>query len=339
MWLTVSEVVQETSEATSFVFEQPPLGGPGYRPGQFLTLRIPSDRTGSVARCYSLSSAPDIDDKLMVTVKRTAGGFGSNWLCDNVVPGDRIESLAPSGAFTPKRLDTNLLLVAGGSGITPILSIVKSVLVRGTGDIVLLYANRDPESVIFAGALRDLADRYPDRLTVIHWIEKVQGIPSLSSIANLLRPYADFEAFLCGPPAFMTCVRRALESNGAPRSRIHMENFVSLTGDSFSESDSGAVESEGDTEQLVARLTVELDGATHVIRWPRSRTLVDLLIDQGLEPPYSCREGNCGTCQCLVLAGAVDMDFQGVLDDADVADRVVLACQARPASDEVAIEF
>lgn len=219
------------------------------------------------------------------------------------------------------------------------MSIVKSVLMRGTGNIVLLYANRDPESVIFAGAFRDLADRYPDRLTVIRWIENVQGIPSPASIAALLRPYADFEAFVCGPTAFMACVRQALESNGAPRSHIRLENFVSLSGDPFSESGGGSVESGDTTEQRVARLTVELGGTTHTLRWPRSQTLVDLLIEQGLEPPYACREGNCGTCQCLVLAGAVDMDFQGVLDDADVAERVVLACQARPASDEVAIEF
>nr|MDT0525589.1 FAD-binding oxidoreductase [Streptomyces sp. DSM 41633] len=137
----------------------------GYRAGQFLTLRIPSEQTGSVARCYSLCSSPATDKHLAVTVKRTATGYASNWLCDNVHSGDELECLPPAGLFTPADLDANLLLIAGGSGITPMVSIAKTVLARGRGRIMLLYANRDAESVIFAAQLRDLVAEHSYRLT------------------------------------------------------------------------------------------------------------------------------------------------------------------------------
>src|SRR5439155_10086266 len=133
------------------------------------TLRVPSDKTGSVARCYSLASSPHIDDAPKVTVKRTVGGYASNWLCDNVSAGDRIDVLPPAGTFTPADLDTDFLLWAGGSGITPVMSILKSALCAGTGRVVLVYANRDERSVIFADELRSLTARHGGRLTVVHW--------------------------------------------------------------------------------------------------------------------------------------------------------------------------
>ncbi len=131
-----------------------------YRPGQFLTLRIPSDRTGSVARCYSLASSPFTDDAPKVTVKRTSDGYGSNWLCDNIAAGQTLEVLPPAGVFTPKSLDHDFLLFGAGSGITPVISILKSALTQGGGTVVLVYANRDEKSVIFAEELRALAEKY-----------------------------------------------------------------------------------------------------------------------------------------------------------------------------------
>src|SRR5690606_16522916 len=176
--LRVAQVIAETTDASALVFEVPEQAREkfAYRPGQFLTLRIPSDRTGSVARCYSLASSPFTDALPKVTVKRTKDGYGSNWLCDNIKPGDELEVLPPSGVFTPKDLDDDLLLCAAGSGITPVMSILKSALDRGTGRIVLFYANRDPESVIFATELRELAEKNPQRLVVLHWLETLQGL-------------------------------------------------------------------------------------------------------------------------------------------------------------------
>lgn len=183
--LQVVDVITETEDARSLVLRVP--DGPGaveipaerlrYAPGQFLTLRVPSDRTGSVARCYSLCSSPFTDDDLTVTVKRTVDGYASNWLCDNAHAGMRIHVLAPSGTFVPKSLDGDFLLLAAGSGITPMMAICKSVLSQGSGQVTLVYANRDEKSVIFAAALRELAAEYPDRLTVVHWLESVRACP------------------------------------------------------------------------------------------------------------------------------------------------------------------
>ncbi|WP_157433062.1 FAD-binding oxidoreductase [Actinomadura rifamycini] len=133
--VTVVDVVEETADARSLLLAAPDEARDrfGYRPGQFLTLRIPGDGGSGTARCYSLSSAPGVDEHLKVTVKRVAGGFGSNWICDNVRPGDTLEVLPPAGLFTPERLDGRLLLFAGGSGITPVMSIVKAVLARPEG--------------------------------------------------------------------------------------------------------------------------------------------------------------------------------------------------------------
>ena len=136
---------------------------------------MPSDRTGSVARCYSLCSSPFTGDPLTVTVKRTDDGYASNWLCDNAHAGMKMHVLAPSGTFVPKTLDTDFLLLAAGSGITPMMSICKSALAEGSGKVVLVYANRDENSVIFGAALRELAAKYPDRLTVVHWLDQRAG--------------------------------------------------------------------------------------------------------------------------------------------------------------------
>src|SRR5699024_5410116 len=140
--LRVAEVRAETGDACSVVFDPTPEQAQqlDYRPGQFLTVRVPSDWCGSVARCYSLSSSPYTDSRPQVTVKRTQDGYASHWICDNLTAGSEMEILPPSGVFTPQSLDHDLLLLAGGSGITPVMSIVKSALADGTGKITLLYA-------------------------------------------------------------------------------------------------------------------------------------------------------------------------------------------------------
>src|SRR6478752_8901735 len=147
--LKVVDVVEETADAHSISFEVPAGAEEqfAYKPGQFLTLAVPSDRTGVAARCYSLSSSPHDGGPLTVTVKRTAEGYASNWICDNLREGSTIRVLPPSGIFTPASLDADLLLFAGGSGITPIMSITRTALAHGSAKIMLFYANRDESSV------------------------------------------------------------------------------------------------------------------------------------------------------------------------------------------------
>jgi 3-ketosteroid 9alpha-monooxygenase subunit B len=340
--LQIAEVVAETDDARSLVFAVPDRpGDPGipperlrYAPGQFLTLRIPSDRTGSVARCYSLCSSPFTDDALAVTVKRTADGYASNWLCDHAHPGMRIHVLAPSGNFVPKTLDDDFLLMAAGSGITPIMSICKSALSEGSGQVTLLYANRDDRSVIFRDGLRDLAAKYPDRLTMVHWLESLQGLPNATALAKLATPYTDRPAFICGPGPFMEAARVALETLKVPAAQVHIEVFKSLDSDPF-----GAVKIEDSGDEPPATAVVQLDGQTHTVSWPRNAKLLDVLLAEGLDAPFSCREGHCGACACTLRSGKVNMEVNDVLEQQDLDDGLILACQSHPESDSVEVTY
>ena len=338
--LQVADVVEETSDARSLVFAVPdgfeiPADRLRYSPGQFLTLRVPSDRTGSVARCYSLCSSPFTDDQLTVTVKRTVDGYASNWLCDNAHPGMKIHVLAPSGTFVPRTLDQDFLLLAAGSGITPMMSICKSALSEGGGKVVLIYANRDENSVIFAGALRELSAKYPDRLTVVHWLETVQGLPTAAALAGLAGPYIGRDAYICGPGPFMAAAEEALKNSDAPAHKIHIEVFKSLESDPFA----AVVIEEDDSDEGPATAIVTLDGERHEVRWPRSAKLLDVLLDKGLDAPFSCREGHCGACAVLKKSGDVEMEVNDVLEQQDLDEGLILGCQARPRSDSVEVTY
>ncbi|MFD0732652.1 ferredoxin--NADP reductase [Planotetraspora mira] len=331
LMVRVVEVIRETSDAHSLVLE--PADGDhsrlGYRPGQFLTVRVPTTRPEGAARCYSLSSSPVCDDKLKVTVKRTRGGYGSNWICDNVTEGDLLEILRPSGTFTPASLDDDLLLLAGGSGITPVMSILKSCLRAGTAAVTLVYANRDEKSVIFRDELVALTAEYGERLTVVHWLESVQGLPSAAGLAAVVRPYAGREAFVCGPGPFMDLATRILAGG-----RIHVERFESLATDPFAGSEVVI-----DVSGPVSTVEVELDGETRTLAWPAGNKLLDVLLDAGMDAPFSCREGSCSACACVLLEGEVTLERNTVLDRQDLADGLILSCQAIPVSERLKVTY
>ncbi len=233
--LTVAEVRPETADTVSVVLDVPDDVAEqfAFAPGQFLTLAIPSEQTGTVARCYSLCVPPG--EPLTVTVKRTAGGYGSRWVHDRLRPGTRVRVLPPSGIFTPKDLDADLLLVAGGSGITPLMSILRAALRDGGGRVVLRYATRDRASVIFAEALDRLAAEHPDRFDLGYWLESEQGMPTGADVRAVAAAHASYDAFVCGPAPFMKLVTGVLKDLGFPRARRHQERFVSLGGNPFDE--------------------------------------------------------------------------------------------------------
>ncbi|MFN2561785.1 MAG: 2Fe-2S iron-sulfur cluster-binding protein [Jatrophihabitans sp.] len=334
--LIVREIVRETDDACSIVLEPPDGADFSYRPGQFLTLRIPTP-SGAVGRCYSLCSSPHVDDVLRIAVKRVREGVGSNWINESVAVGDEIECLVPGGVFTPKSFDDDLLLFAGGSGITPVLSILKSALDVGSGRIVLVYANQHEKSVIFADQLRELADQHPDRLHVLHWLESVQGLPSRALLKAFIAPYSSYTAFLCGPSPFMETVTHALRDCGVPPARIHIERFQSLVDDPFALPDAGAATDDGGGE--TTHLEVELDGETHEFDWPRSTKLLDFLLAKGLKAPYSCRLGQCSACACILDEGEVSMVVNEILEQEDLDEGYVLGCQSLPLTDKVKIRY
>ena len=338
----VVEVVRETADAHTLVLE--PLDGDrfDYRPGQFLTVRVPTERPGGAARCYSLCSSPVRDTRLKVTVKRTRDGYASNWLCDNVVAGSDLEVLPPAGTFVPRDLDEDVLLVAGGSGITPVLSILKTVLHAGRGRVALLYANRDESSVIFRDELVALASEFPDRLVVVHWLESVQGLPTEPALRPLLTPYDDRPAYVCGPGVFMELATRTLSGLGVPRERVHQEVFTSLEGDPFAPvelPDATGDDAAADGPAVAAEVVVELDGEVTTHSWPAGAKLLDVLLAAGRPAPFSCREGACSACACVLQDGTVDLERNEVLDDADLADGIILACQARATSPVVKVSY
>jgi 3-ketosteroid 9alpha-monooxygenase subunit B len=351
--LAVCDVVEETPDARSVVFEVPSELQEtfAYTPGQFLTVAVPSDRTGLVARCYSLSSAPH-SGRHQITVKRTIDGYASNWIVENLNAGDTLRVLPPSGIFTPKDIDADFLLFAGGSGITPVMSIARSALEKGTGKVVLFYANENESAVIFGRQLAELVEEYADRFTVVHWLVSLQGLPSESQLALFASYFTSYTAFVCGPAPYMKAVTNALKELGFPRERRHQEKFVSLGGNPFGDVEevlaaqkelADADDHEDSDESAVTgpvSVEVELDGQQYAFDdWMGKEVLLEYLESKGIDAPFSCREGQCSACACMVLEGDLKLQHNEVLDRDDLDEGIRLACQARPLSEKLRITY
>jgi len=332
--LRVREVIDETYDAKSIVFEVPAQHTQAfrYRPGQFLTLRI-AHGGRHLLRCYSLASSPVAEEPPRVTVKRVAQGRVSNWICDRIKAGDSIEVKPPAGHFTPHSIDADFLLFAGGSGITPVFSIVRSALIAGRGRLCLIYANRDEQSVIFRDQLNALANDHPARLQVIQLLDSVQGIPSVAQLAELSRPWIGADCYVCGPEAFMVCALEALRGLKVAPSRIHVERFVSLPDE---EDAMPVVEPVADGQ---VQLEVELDGTHHVLTCSRIEPVLDAMLRAGLKAPHSCQSGACGSCMCTLEEGLVHLRHNQVLDKNDLEQGWILACQAIADSAKVRVRF
>lgn len=336
--LTVDSVVDETQDARSLVFRIPAeiTEQFSYKPGQFLTLRLPW-QGGQILRCYSMSSTPDSDPMPRVTVKRVDGGRGSNWICDQVQPGDTMEVMKPAGVFVPASYAGDFLLFAGGSGVTPVYSILRSVLKHGTGRIRMLYANRDEASIIFKNELKALMAEYPERLEVIHLLDSVQGIPSVALLARLSEQMQHAQAFICGPGPYMDAAEAALAEVGMDPDHVHVERFISLPDENERE----AAQDVSDHEAVVsqAQVAIDLYGTEHQINCKGDETLLKAAERQGVELPYSCEVGMCASCMCEVTEGEVDLLHNEVLDERDLKNRMTLTCQSVPTTANLKLRF
>ena len=332
--LRVARVIEETADARSLVFDVPEHLSEHFRyqPGQFLTLRVPFE-DGWLPRCYSLSSTPLLGEPLRVTVKRVRDGRASNWLCGELQAGQILEVLPPAGVFVPRSLDDDLLLFGGGSGVTPVLSILRSALLASHGRILLIYANRDEASVIFRDELKALASAHPQRLQIVHWLDSVQGIPAVEQLAELARPFTDARAFICGPGPFMDAAVSALKSLGLPGGRVHVERFVSLPGE-------GELPLAASSEAaMAAQLSVRLDGEEHNLACDSGETVLAAMERAGLNPPSACRVGGCASCMCTLESGDIELLHNDALDSGELAEGWILACQAVPTSAHLRIRF
>lgn len=331
--LKLSGIIQETDDTRSFVFEPPaPLRERfAYAAGQFLTFEVPFDGV-PLRRCYSLASAPETERELKVTVKRVEGGRVSNWLNDALVVGASLRVQPPEGRFVlrPGENERPLLFFAAGSGITPVISLMKSALVATARRVRLVYANREARSVIFRDELSALVEAFPGRVEVIHHLDTDGGFLTPAAAARHVVGFEAADVYNCGPGPFMDMVERALDELGIAPERRHFERFVSPT-----DPDRRAPASRPEPQDgAPASFTMTYEGKKHLIPYKPGLTLLEAAEAAGQKPPSSCEDGYCGCCMAMLRSGKVSMRSREALSDEDIARGWVLACQARPIRDE-----
>ena len=351
--LRVRSVQPDTSEAVIVSFDVPEELRPvfGFTQGQYLTLR---KKIGGedLRRSYSICAGVD-DGELRVGVRKVRGGVFSNWINEHLKPGDTISVMAPQGRFfvpIEPQLRRHHLGIAGGSGITPILSIMKTVLGREPGSrFTLIYGNRRLKSTMFKEELEDLKDRYLSRLVIHHVFSDEhtdadinRGVMNRDKIAEFLTGLVPADtidhAYICGPFQMNDEAEAALLGAGVPEERIHIERFgIAQSG----AAQVGAVvhhAQPGDAAQ--ARITIIRDGLRREIVFSREQaSILDAASDAGLEVPFSCTSGVCGTCRAKLVEGQVRMERNFALDKKEVAAGFVLTCQAHPTTERVVLSF
>jgi 3-ketosteroid 9alpha-monooxygenase subunit B len=333
--LRIAKIVQETPDARSFVLEVPAdlAAQFKYRAGQFLTFKVPHEQ-GTFNRCYSLSSAPEIDGThLKVTVKRVAGGKGSNWFNEALKEGGSLHVMPPAGRFVLKDGgDAPLLLFGAGSGITPMMSLIKSALKAGTRRIRLFYANRDKPSIIFDRELLDLMAGHATRLEVIHHLDAEQGLTKADEIIAAMKGFEGAEAYLCGPGPFMTLVERTLIDAGMPRDKVLVERFEASGNDAVP-----VEQEEGDV--IPSEITIHFEGKAHKVPYKKGQTILEAARMGGLNPLSSCEEGFCASCAAKRVKGKVVLAKNDIYTDDDLANNWILTCQGHCFGPEVEITY
>lgn len=346
--LTVASLRRETEDAISLAFVVPERLRKAYRftPGQYLTLRATIDGE-DVRRSYSICSGLD-DSELRVAIKRVAGGAFSTWANESLRVGDALSVMTPDGRFgVPIEPDAARLLVgfAAGSGITPILAIMKTVLAREPASRwCLFYGNRSTDSIMFRGELEDLKDRYLSRLSVFHVLSREQqdvavlnGHLDAEKVRLLMRamlPVAAVDqAFVCGPQPMIEGLEKALADLGLPRQRIHVERFTPGVGGR----PRAAVVPTAAVPRSIA--TVISEGVRTDIPVAKGEAIIDAAIRAGRNLPFSCKGGMCCTCRARLLEGRVEMTVNYSLEPWETDAGYILTCQAQPLTERVVIDY
>ena len=333
--LRIAKIIQETPDTRSYVFEVPAELADKYRykAGQFLTFKV-THADGPFNRCYSLSSAPETDGAaLKVTVKRVTGGKGSNWFHDALAEGHGIEVMPPAGRFVLRDGDAPLLLFGGGSGITPMMSLVKAALKTGNRRIRLFYANRDRASVIFDAEFAALAAAHPGRLEVIHHLDAEQGLTRPEEIVAALKGFEAAEAYLCGPGPFMTLVEQTLLKAGHPAARVLIERFEASGNDAV------PVAPAADGQVVPDHIVIHFEGKTHKVPYKQGQTILEAARLAGLNPLSSCEEGFCASCAAKRIKGEVKLAKNDIYTADDLANNWILTCQGHCFGPEVEITY
>lgn len=354
--LTVKNIIKETTDTVTLQFSVPDHLKEEftYQSGQYLTLSF-SFGNKEERRAYSMSSSP-LEDYLAVTVKKLEGGIVSSYIHDQLQEGAVVSVMPPEGKFTPKVNGDHrksYYLFGAGSGITPLISIIKTLLeMEPQSSIFLLYGSRDEQHIIFKDTLDRLQDKYSGQFKVSYVLsqperQKPEGLRGWFSkgttnwegrigridgkLVDLFLEenqsiYGDSEYFVCGPGGMIESVQAQLKTMDIDDAKIHVEHFF--------------IEHEGDEKGLKdASVEITLNGKKYLIEVPEDKTILDVMIEDDLNPPYSCTSGACSTCMARVLEGEVSMEVSHALDADEIKNGYILTCQAHPQTPKTVITF
>ncbi|HEX3882658.1 MAG TPA: 1,2-phenylacetyl-CoA epoxidase subunit PaaE [Stellaceae bacterium] len=346
--LAIADLRRETADCLSIAFAVPEKlrAAFRFRPGQYLTLRATLDGA-DIRRCYSICSGLD-DGELRVAVKRVPGGVFSA-VAEHLKPGDTLDAMPPQGRFTTAlkaSAGRNYVAIAAGSGITPILSLIRSVLAREPKSrCFLLYGNRTGRDIIFAEELARLKDRHLDRFSVTHVLSReAQDVPALNGrldpahirrLLPALVPVAAIDrAFLCGPEAMMDAAAATLAELGLARDRILREYFLAGEGGHAAPPVEIAA-----SPAAATTASIVIDGRSHDIPVPDGASVIDAALAAGLDLPYSCRAGMCCTCRARLVDGKAEMAVNYSLQQWEIDAGFILTCQARPLTSRLTLDY
>jgi len=351
--LIVQEVIRETPDAVTLSFSPTENTKFHFRAGQYLTLRLNIEGK-TFRRAYSLSTSP-LDKKLNITVKQVQGGKVSPYLCNQITKGTSIDVLPPMGDFTYQpatEKGKSYYMFAGGSGITPIFSNLKTILqTEPQSNVYLFFGNKNKEAVIFREELAALEAKYPQRFFMEYVLEEVeqksffqglfaakkekevwQGLADkrmTTFFLNKYRPqHRSVEYFICGPTPMMDSTETLLLERGVSADKIRLERFSLEEAKKITE----------DTP-IVATLTAHLRGEKFVVQMREGQTVLEALLQENIDPPYSCRTGSCATCIGKCSSGEVKMKANSILEEKEIKEGLILTCQSLPLTEEVEIRY
>jgi len=355
--LSIKRITRETKNSISVYFDVPETLADRYtfEPGQYLTLKFDKDGE-EYRRAYSICTSP-LSGELAVTSKRVPDGVISNYMNDHLTEGQKVEVMQPQGTFTVDLNHDRMVdyyLFAGGSGVTPMMSLIKTIVEKEPKSTVhLYYGNRDEENIIFKEELENLLVKYQGQLTVRHILSEPikkksglfskakstwggwSGFPNQENIGSFLEenPHQGKEQIymICGPTIMMDTVKQSLESLGVTSDQIKIEYFASPKKD-----DAGKAAAPAGSGM---QIKVKLKGEDLLVTVPPNKTILDALLDLKKDAPYSCTSGACSTCVAKVIQGKVEMDACYALDDEEVESGYILTCQSHPMTDDVEIVY
>ena len=368
--IPIARVNRETHDSITVSFDVPNelKDQFQYLPGQYLTLKVPMEGKEE-RRAYSMSSSPHTDRYITVSVKRLKDGKVSNYLNDHVQPGWELEVLEPMGKFTPPLHPENekhYVLFGGGSGITPLNSILKSVMhAEPKSRVTLFYGNRDPESIMFQKQLDDLAAQYSDRFQIVHTVdthddnwEGDTGRLDATKTRRYIQEYIGealyrAEYYICGPGPMMDQVIMGLKQFGIDENRIYIERFtkpIPQTDKEMETEMAGATVGSDGRQTAPAKeqtaggdgpktATILLNGEEKEVEIGLGEVILDAALEHDLDPPFACRMGICTTCKAMLVEGEAEMEENEGLSDDEMEDGYILTCQAHPTTQHVKVDY